>query len=208
MRRERIMEIVQLGAVLAASLCPAIAPAAAQAEEADRKRSEPTAVVEYKVGRCEGPILLPVKIANKEQLFIMDTGAQTSIIDTNLKYALGAPVGTAKMATAGGAAEAQLFNPPDAAVGPLNLREGGQVACADPETLRRVSGLDVRGVLGMGFLRRHIVQVDCDAEVVRFLPADERERSDWGDAIELRFDEQGKCPLARAGPSTCLKTET
>ncbi len=103
-------------------------------------------LAEFKIEKGGRDLLLPLRIHEKECLFVVDTGATYSMFDVSLKRFLGEPVGTVEMKTAAEPVRVEQFNPPEAFVGNLDLREGGPIGCLDLELLRRVMGRDVRGI--------------------------------------------------------------
>ena len=142
-------------------------------------------LAEFKIERGGRDLLLPVRIQEKECLFVVDTGATYSMFDVSLRRFLGEPIGTVEMKTAAEPIKLEQFNPPEAFVGNLDLREGGPIGCLDLELLRRVMGKDVRGILGMGFLKNYVVRVDFDSGKVRFCRGDSRRHPELGRAVRL-----------------------
>jgi len=103
------------------------------------------------------------------------------------------------MATPGSSVGVEAFNPPEAFLGKLDLREGGPVVCRDLALFRQVIGKDVRGLLGMGFLKRYVVRIDFDSGKVEFRPWDGRNHPEWGSTVYL-YDggkNEGYAPYAK-----------
>jgi hypothetical protein len=112
-------------------------------------------------------LLLPVKLKGKSYLFMLDTGAPSTCFDTELQTMLGEPIDNFDEE----GITYPLFRAPDASLGKLSLQHKryDDVQCRDLSQLRKESGLDVRGIIGMDFLRDHAFTFDPDRGQVRFL---------------------------------------
>ena len=105
-------------------------------------------------------LLATVKVAEKDYSFVVDTGSTGTVFDASTR--LGLPVGSVTGAGAEGKVEFKLFQPPDAKVGRIPLALVDAVCATDLKPLREVSGQDIRGILGMDFLGRHVVHIDME----------------------------------------------
>lgn len=165
------------------------------AQEADGKKpaapAGPKLLCEFKIATGGRPILLPVKIAGKTYKFMMDTGASHTTFDDSLRPMLGKPRETLEVKKSGKTHKAHTYCAPDATVGPLNLRVGGAVMCVDLSELREVTGLDIRGVIGMGMLRRYVIRIDFDRGVVQFFAAGQKPGPDWGSLVNMSLTSYG-----------------
>ncbi len=177
------------GMLLWVFLLPAIA--GEPPSEAVPAKRLPVVLEEFTIAKGERPILVPVKVQSHEYLFCVDTGMSLSSFDTSLKGLLGASVQVGEMVTPGGSITVEQFNPPEAFLGKLNLREGGPVLCTDLEMIRRVSGRDIRGFVGMGFLQKYAVRIDFDSGKLQFRSWDGLKHPEWGSAVNL-YDAGGK----------------
>ncbi len=126
------------------------------------------ALEQFAILQDGGPLLVPVTIQGKTHSFILDTGASCTAYDKALAPLLGAPTGRGRVLLATGVEMADQYAAPDAAVGKLPLPKGQMVYVTDLSKARAVGGLDVRGVLGMDFLRHYVVELDHGRGLVTF----------------------------------------
>jgi PDZ domain len=131
-------------------------------------------------------LLLPVTAFGKTYQFMLDTGSTCVIYDLSLP--LGDPIGGIAVRSSKASTSQKTFQAPRA-----NL--GGIIFSSDPVlgldlSKVREAGRPVYGVLGMDFLRHHVVRIDFDegaVEILKGLPKDP------GVPVELTKDRQG-CP--------------
>ncbi|HEX5470388.1 MAG TPA: aspartyl protease family protein, partial [Lacipirellulaceae bacterium] len=136
-------------------------------------------------------MLLPVNMHGARYFFEVDTGATRLCFDRSLRPMLGMVRESETIGTLGGPLRCELFEAPDALLGPLHLRLPPPgvtplVACLDQEHRRLGSGHDVRGIIGTNFLRRHVVRIDFDRGKLSFLKAVGKEP---GRPVPILFDE-------------------
>jgi hypothetical protein len=177
---------------------------AAESEKVPAEENKQAEVLaEFKIEKGGRLILLPVRIQERECLFMLDTGADHSMFDVSLRKFLGNPIEAVGVHTGAEPITVESFNPPEAFLGKLDLREGGLVGCTDMETLRRVMGREVRGILGMGFLKKYVVRIDFDGGRVQFRAWDGRSHPEWGTAVYLYDAGGGKreLPYAKGNPA-------
>ena len=130
-------------------------------------------------------LLIPVTVAGAQHQFILDTGCTVSVFDDSLKGALRS---TGEMVPLNGGMPLELFECQDAAVGKSMSKLGKFAACFDLHEIRKYSGHDVRGILGLNFLRRFVVQIDFDAGCVSLLKAAD---TIPGERIPMAIDRPG-----------------
>jgi hypothetical protein len=134
------------------------------------------------------PILLSVQLDGKLHLCLLDTGATVGIYDPSLP--LGKSLATQVVETPNGTVKLSQHAPPPAKLGDMALHDKGPgfIFSLDFTQIRQVAGEPLVGIIGMDFLRQHIVQMDFDAGEVRFLrTADDA----CGKAFPLTFSSQG-----------------
>jgi predicted aspartyl protease len=148
-------------------------------------QKDPDLLAEFSTGKGRRFIILPVTIKGQAYSFILDTGSTITILDKSLRNSLEEPQDKDTIHTSAGPLTMDLFSPPEALVGPLDLQAGGQVGCMDFSGLRAAVGLNTRGILGMSFLKRYIIRIDFDTGVVQFRRWDGRNHTDWGNVIDL-----------------------
>ena len=148
-------------------------------------------LAKFKIAKGGDPILLPVTFKEKEYLFLLDTGSSHTAFDTSFKHELGEVKRVKKGLTAGNPIMAEFVNAPEALLGPLNLKECGEVACLDIQMISLVLGRKVSGIIGMNFLKKYVVQINYDKRTLSFLQPVEAQHPDWGIELALRYDSLG-----------------
>lgn len=166
-------------------------------------QKNPTALDEFEVFGDGDALLLPVTLDGKTHLFLLDTGTTYTIFDKSLKSALGDPIDRVTAKTTNGVVRTTLYRMPKASVGTTPLETDSPVCVLDMTSLREGIGHQVEGVLGMDFLRQHVLRIDFDAARVSFLRS---AGADAGESLDLTYDDadcpwvQGKLPDGAAEP--------
>jgi len=150
-------------------------------------------IAEFKIAKRGEPILLPVKFKGKEYSFMLETGCALSVFDISLKHELGEVKGIARTQTGGrGTIDVQLFDTPEAFLGPLNLRDDGQVICLDHRMFSLILGRELSGALGMNFLKKYVIQIDFDEGRLLFIQPTDSPDPDWGEELAITYGPQGR----------------
>lgn len=129
-------------------------------------------------------LLVPVRIASEDALFVLDTGSSLHVFDIGFRAALGAGSETNRVASGRGASQMNLYPCPELRLGGIDIRSDHPVLCTDLAELRAAAGLDVRGMLGLPLLQRFVLKIDCDAQQIQLL---ERASESDGEMVPL-FD--------------------
>ncbi len=116
-----------------------------------------------------GHLLLPVVIQKNKYLFIIDTGCDDIIYDVSFRSVLGKPKKTVTASTDAGSVKLESFDAPEIFLGKLSLQTTSDVSLFDLSKLRKYSGCDVYGIIGMSFLKHHVLRIDFDKGEVHFL---------------------------------------
>ena len=142
--------------------------------------------LEIPVHLVEGSlILVPVSHQGTSYLFLLDTGSVSSLFGPRLRGMLGEPLGNATFAAAGGKqVTVEIFPPPKAFLGEIDLRDGGPVGYVNFEFARDY-GIPCDGVIGMSVLRRYVVQIDYPNSLVRIMNSDDKEHPEWGTSMAM-----------------------
>ena len=148
-------------------------------------------LAEFKIPKTGDPILLPVKFIGKEYLFLFDAGCSHTMYDTSLRHELGKVKKIEKALTLGSPIKAEIFNAPEALLGPLNLKDSNEVSCLDLKMSSLVNGKTISGIIGMNFLKRHVIQMDFDQGTLSFLQPVEGQHPDWGIELLLSYGKLG-----------------
>jgi hypothetical protein len=162
--------------------------------------SNPNVLAQFKIERNAEEILLPVELEGKEYLFKLDTGSSATLFDISLKHKLRKPKGTVKAQTRAGTIDFELFDAPKAFLGPLSLKDCRTVGVVDLEPASSALERKHHGVIGMNFLKKHVVQVDFDKGMVSFLKSksdkgifsflwpSKNKHPEWGQQISIRYE--------------------
>ncbi len=145
--------------------------------------AEQKVLAEFEIAKGGDPILLPVRFKDKEYLFFLDTGSSHTAFDTSLKHELGDAKRIERMITLGNPITAEVFDAPEAFLGPLNLQDCGEVTCIDLKMLSLVVGKKISGFIGMNFLKEYAVQIDFDKGTLLLFQPAEGQHSYWELAI-------------------------
>ena len=157
---------------------------------------KPVLLEEFRISTDGQPIILPVKLGGKTYSFLLDTGASSTTFDSSLRKFLGAPKvrRDAGLDEDGNIREFNIYFAPDAKLGKLSFLFGGTVLCVDLTGLRESTGLDIRGVIGVGFLRRYTLQLDFDRGRLRIYKSGSGKQVGFGDEIKMNMSKYG-CPF-------------
>lgn len=114
-------------------------------------------------------IFVPVTLNCRQSLWVLDSGASVSVIDRGYAEQLGLPIsGQILGEGAGNSVEVAFTTLPPFAVSGIEFQEQ-QVAVIDfVDLFRRVSDLEVVGILGYDFLSRFVTKVDYANEMLTF----------------------------------------
>ena len=137
-------------------------------------------IEEFDISISRNLILVPVKLGGKTYQFAVDTGSSHMLYDSSLKSQLGPVQKTGSTRTPSGDVQAELFDAPRAFLGSYNLQTTERVGCSDLSSVRIASGSEVYGLIGMSFLRKHVIRVDLDKGKLAFLKKVTRPSTHYG----------------------------
>jgi predicted aspartyl protease len=144
-------------------------------------------LAEFKIAKGGDLILLPVTFNGEEHLFLLDTGASHTTFDVSLKRQLGKAKTPAKGFSTGGPVATELFDAPGANLGPFNLKDSNQVACLDLTMPGFIEDRRISGLVGMNFLNKHVIQIDCDKGRLLFLKPTTPRPHNWGTELSIKY---------------------
>ena len=140
----------------------------------------------------ENLLFAPLRIGPTRYPFLLDTGASITFFNICLKQYLGAPT---QQVSAQGIGQTLMlvpfFDAPTARVGPFDLAAGDEVAVANLKLLGLMFGRNIGGILGVDFLKHHVIQVDFDEGRVTFVQERPQNEPDWGTEFALSYDPGG-----------------
>ncbi len=157
----------------------------------DAPPPEPVVLERFTVPKGGDAFLVPVTMAGKQRLFLLDTGCSHTVVDSALLA--GPALDVVAGNTPDGAVEGRVFAPPKASVGELGFEGVGAVIGFDLRPMREALGHPIDGLLGMDFLGRRVVRADFDRGEVLFLSA---AGPGCGDPIPMR-SRRGEVPKVR-----------
>jgi hypothetical protein len=168
-------------------------PCAFSASGADPNQAQLGAGTQFTFARGQWPLLVPIQFGPRTCDFILDTGSTGTVLDLTFRPQLGEPKGRQRASTPSGKPVVmQVFPAPFARVGAFNLRDCNEVVCADlNKRLAQPLGREVHGILGMSFLRKHVLQIDFDEGRITFLDSGDADRQDWGEEFPLTYRKNG-----------------
>jgi PDZ domain/Aspartyl protease len=148
---------------------------------------EPVVLERFKIAKGGDLILVPVTLAGRQRMFVLDTGSSQTIVDRALLH--GNPISKVGFDAADKEIVGSAFPAPSASVGSLGFKGIDVVLGMDMAPLREASGLPIEGILGMDFLSGHVIRIDFDNGELLFLTAAER---DCATAIPLTDDKDAE----------------
>lgn len=160
----------------------------------------PEVLAEFEIQDGMNQIILPVKFQGEEYQFVLDTGSTYTVFDNSFKDKLGKRFLWPKKATAahGKKIKVEFFHAPHAYIGPLNLKDSFLIGVCNLDQLIAGENRKIQGIIGMEFLKKHIVQIDFDngkvtffrgkkdTDIFSFLRQKENKHPEWGEPIPLK----------------------
>jgi len=142
-------------------------------------------IEEFAIARHGDWPLVPVTIGGREYQFLIDTGSTCCVVDRSLQSALTTTGTTSRV---NGKADMPVYQLQRTFVGKTRIPVTGTAVCIDLQPFRECSGHDVRGILGMSFLKGRVVMLDFDAGRMTLLPS---LPTDVAGATMLYYNETG-----------------
>ncbi|KPJ53358.1 hypothetical protein AMJ39_04965 [candidate division TA06 bacterium DG_24] len=138
----------------------------------------------------EEHIYLNVSIGGKKTLWILDTGASVSVIDSAFAAELGLqPEGRLMGQGAGGPVEISFTTLPPYSIPGIEFSEQMVASLNIHDLFHNAFGLDVAGILGYDFLSRLVTKVDYANEKLSFYHPDRFEYHGDGTVLEAPLRE-------------------
>ncbi|MFZ1947862.1 MAG: aspartyl protease family protein [bacterium] len=118
-------------------------------------------------------LFVDVTVNCDKRLWVLDTGAATTVIDSTYAASIGLePAGDFKAVGAGKTVGAAFVTLPGFSVGTIRFEEQQVVSIGIAELFER-AGLSVAGILGYDFLSRFVTKIDYAARRMSFYRPDE-----------------------------------
>ncbi|MCH8921564.1 MAG: aspartyl protease family protein [Planctomycetes bacterium] len=134
--------------------------------------------------RNQPVVIVPVTIDATQYWFLLDTGATAHVFDASLRDKLGPLQQRVTVESPAGSVAAEVFAAPLVSLGDVELDRRNAIACLDLTSMRKAIRCDLRGVIGMPFFDRFIVQLDWDNHTVAILPSTTPPSIKWGQRID------------------------
>ena len=155
--------------MIAATFAALLAAASIRADE-PKPSADPNVIVEFDVARGGDLIIVPVTFGLQTHPFMLDTGASFCAIDRSLLSLVKEVEGQGHAHDAAGKRfEVHYCETPDGKIGPLDLSTGTLSLVIDLTGFEEVSGYDIRGIVGLNFLSKHVTRWDFDEGKLTFL---------------------------------------
>lgn len=151
--------------------------------------------------RC---ILVPVQYKGQEYLFVLDTGCSGIAVDERFRPTLGPLQRKGHITTEQGRYESSVFEPMDATLGTINLKDAGPIFFTDLTMLQAIWGRDVAGIIGVSVLRKHAVELNWDTRTVRLWSNGRRDPA-WDVSVAFRYG-SGDTPEIQVGLPGDIRT--
>jgi hypothetical protein len=176
-----------IGLLLALTACAGPPPAAEQ-KPATTRAAGKEALLDCPIDTEAELIIVPVRVRGKTHQFVLDTCASHNMFDETFRRMLGEPKETLLAKTGSEPIRVETFYAPEGVtLGKIDLQRCGPVCCLDLERFRQVDGRDIRGIIGMGTLRRYVVRLDFDAGRLTISTSDDRAHPEWGRPLRIRL---------------------
>lgn len=148
----------------------------------------------FRITKGDSAILLPVRIGDTQQSFMLQTAASHHAFDVSLRGHLGKSLGKGNTRDVEmSKLDHMMVQTPHVFVGNLSLGPSERSVVLDLTVLRQGSGEDIRGALGAPFLADRLIGIDFDQGVLSV-----QDRQDGGTPVgtphKLNVDPTG-CPF-------------
>jgi hypothetical protein len=150
------------------------------------ERAAITPQVTGSVGRQGDPAVVAVRINDKSYKFIVDTGCSQTIYDICLLNVLGQHVDTRRFNAPHTTGFVRRYAAPQAYVGHLPLPRDQPVPVVDLAYVKSHIKGSLDGVLGMDFLKHHVLSIEFDSGTCTILDGSGRRE---GQSFQLHKDE-------------------
>jgi len=172
----------------------------------DEKGTKAKCRTEFTFTRGEAPIRLPVTFKGREFFFMLDTGSSSTVFDVLFKHELGKPKSLVEVKTTSDSMVVQTFDALPAFVGPFSMQNCGEVTCLNLKMLTLIAGKEISGLIGMNFLRKHVLQIDFNNGRLILLKTLKEKNFDWGEEFTISFNSLG-LPQIKGNVLGYIKTD-
>jgi hypothetical protein len=135
----------------------------------------------------------------KPLLFLVDTGSPITVIAKSLAPKLGNRLGTIQPRSLHGTQKGGVYAAPKLFLGNTQLLTGTNIFTGKFTMASIIAHRSIKGILGMDCLRHYCIQLDFEAEKMRFLAPDNVNAGLLGKALPITFPWGGIPVLHHAG---------
>jgi hypothetical protein len=150
----------------------------------------------------ENHIFLPITIKGKTMLWILDSGAESSVIDADFAAALGlVSEGNIKGQGAGQLVDVSFATLPPFDLEGLHFKEQKIISIKIKDIIWKSAGIEIAGILGFDFLSRLVTKIDYANEKISFYEPDSFQYNGNGKIIDapISQDNMFHVPLTVEG---------
>jgi hypothetical protein len=138
----------------------------------------------------ERHIFIPVTIDCSQRLWALDTGASSTVIDSDYADELGLATSGEIIGTGiGSTVECSFVTLPALTVPGVEFEEQQAVAVRISSLFRRTSDMEIGGILGYDFLSRFVTRVDIANEMLTFYHPESFEYDGVGEILDAPLSE-------------------
>lgn len=135
-----------------------------------------------------GLLMVKIQLEDGEDLpFVLDTGAQVTLLDESLESRLGKRLGTRVFHHFSDKFHSHVYAAPRLTLNGTCLLTGRKVYTGDFKTLSSLWRQPTMGILGMDCLRHYCLQLDFADMKLRFLNTDRLDAANLGERYPLHF---------------------
>lgn len=134
----------------------------------ERSVADEKPIAEFSFGDPQMLIFLPVQIDQATVEFLLDTGSSSSAYSSARKWPEN-PIKYMMARTGAGDRKVAIYHRPPSTLGPIILAEEDLIGVLDFTELSQAMHRPIHGVLGMDVLHHYVVQLDFEAQMVRFM---------------------------------------
>lgn len=145
----------------------------------------PAPLAQLSMSRSGGLIVVPVQVEGKSCKFILDTGMTFSAVDRTLRPRDAGRSQEGSAMTPAGLIDVQFNRAPKVTIAGLPLRSP-MVLVMDMGKFSRAVGQDIKGFVGMDFLKDYTVQFDWSAATIRLYGSGQAATA-WGPATAIQL---------------------
>jgi hypothetical protein len=146
-------------------------------------------------------IVVPVQVGDEVHSFLLDTGSSGTIFDPALRGSLGPLLTHAQTSTPAGRVEISVYQGPSLVMGHGHI-PAMSVGLKDMAPVRRITGYNIRGILGARAFNGAALSLDFDHQSLKFLKHATPSRDMESVELEPGPDHVSPCLLIRLGGQT------